>query len=214
MSHPEVPFEHNTMAVISEYIGSLDQLKESIRHAETIKANSPDENIQVALLIDLKRSKTPTDVLDKEVIDYINDYVFQETINIFIRKRENIDGEYQGQERKRGAILALNKMLVTKNADDFFFILHRDFPVPQYIVTLDADNMVLPGGVREMVNMITHPYNKKYDLLSTQNRYNLFSFRKKYSRKFLAECGIDVYPHYSTFYYSLFGKEIFCGKGI
>lgn len=214
MNYNEVPFEYNTMVVISEYVASLEQLAGSIKHAETIKANSPDENIQVALLLDLKKSNTQNDVIDKEVEDYISDYVFTETINIFIRKRTLVDGKYQGWERKRGAILALNKMLMTKYDGDFSYILHSDYQMPQYIVTLDADNMVIPGGIREMVNMIAHPYNHKYDLLATQNRYNLFSYKKIYSRRFLMESGIDSYPYYSTFYHTLFDKEIFCGKGI
>jgi cyclic beta-1,2-glucan synthetase len=214
MNYGKVPFEYSTMVVISEYVSSLEQLVESIKHAETVKANSPDDNIQVALLLDLKKSNTQIDVIDKEVEDYLKDYVFNENINIFIRKRTLIDDKYQGWERKRGAILALNKMLMTKNTDEFSLILHPEFPVPEYIVTLDADNMVLPGGVKEMANMIAHPYNQKFDLLSTQNRYNLFSYKKIYSKRFLIESGIDAYPYYTTFYHKLFDKEIYCGKGI
>ncbi|NLL56133.1 MAG: hypothetical protein GX242_02850 [Clostridiales bacterium] len=214
MNFESVPFEYNTMVVISEYIGSVEQLAESIRHAETVKANCPDENIQVAILMDLRKSNSQTDILDKEVEDYLRDYVFNETINIFIRRRTLIDGKYQGWERKRGAILALNKMLITKNTDEFDYILHPDFPAPKFIVTLDADNMVLPGGVKEMVNMIAHPYNEQFDLLSTQNRYNLFSYNKVYSKRFLSESGVNIYPHYNTFYYNLFDREIYCGKGI
>lgn len=214
MDFEKIPFEFNTMVVISEYITSVEQLSKSINHAEIIKANSPDENIQVALLLDLKKSKAPTDIIDVEVEEYILNYVFNEDINIFIRKRTLIDNIYQGWERKRGAICQLNKMLMTKDTSSFNFILHNNFPCPKYIVTLDADNMVCPNTIKEMVNMIAHPYNRKYDLLSTQNRYNLFSYSKVYSRRFLQESGIDCYPHYSTFYYTFFDREIYCGKGI
>lgn len=214
--YPQVPDNAAVLAVICEYVDNLGQLSKSLRHAEIIKANAKDENIKVALLLDLKKSNAPTSDFDKEVGEYLSKYNFNEDINIFIRKRVKNGKFYQGHERKRGAIMSLNKMLINKNYNEFWYVHNKDEVItPKYVVCLDADSMILPCGIKQMVNIFEHPYNNgKYDMLSTINRYNLFSVKNKFAKEFYKEGGVDLYPNYSPFYYKYFGMGLFCGKGI
>ncbi|MFA6867330.1 MAG: glucoamylase family protein, partial [Clostridia bacterium] len=215
-NYSSVPSDAQTMVVICEYIDNLDQLSKSIRHAMIVKSNAKDDNIKVALLLDLKKSNSKTDAFDKEVSDYLRKYIFIEEINIFIRNRVKVGDKYQGYERKRGAIMSLNKMLITKNYDEFWYIQNKEELItPKFVVCMDADSMIMPDGISQMVNMFLHPYNdSKYDILSTINRYNLFSINNAYSKIFYKEGGIELYPNYAPFFYKRYGIGIFCGKGI
>lgn len=214
MDYKSVPYEHNVMVIISEFIASFEQFLSSLRHAEVILESNCDKNIQVAMLLDLKGGNTPIDQLNFDIENYLEAKTLDIRFNIFIRKKEKIGEKYQGRERKRGAIMALNKMLITQNKTDFAYIYNENYVLPHYIVTLDADNTMLPGEIKDMVNMMAHPYNSKYDLLATQNKYNLFSLKTKYAIRFLGESGLSGYPFYTSLYKKLFNKEIFCGKGI
>ena len=214
MNYQSVPYRHSVMVVVSEYISSLGQFKESVRHIEELHAGNGGENVQFAILLDTKGNDASFSTLDSEIEEYLNSSNFDKSINFFIRKRENIDGKYQGKERKRGAINALNRLLMTKDESEFTFIYRKDYLTPTYVIALDADNTLLPGEVLDMVNMMAHPYNNMYDLLACHSKYNLFSLKTRYSKRFLNESGSDVYPTYSGLYYNLFRRDIFCGKGI
>lgn len=214
MCYKAVPYRHSATVVVSEFIGSMEQFKESLRHLEEIYSVNGGENVEVALLLDIKGGDSPISQLDNEITEYLNGANLDSGLNVFIRKKEKINGKYQGKERKRGAINALNKLLITKNEEEFSYIYNRNYLMPNYIVTLDADNTLLPGDVTEMVNMMAHPYNKRFDLLSCHSKYNLYSLKTRFSTRFLQESGTEVYPTFSGLYYRLFRRDIYCGKGI
>ena len=210
----KVPSEHGIMIVVSEFISGIDHFKESIRHLEELSASNGEENVQVVMLADIKGGATPFSETDKEILEFLSEYRSEEKINVFIRKKTLINGKYQGKERKRGAIDALNKLLVTGNEEDFSYIYDRNYAIPEYIVTLDADNRLLPGEAAEMAAMMAHPYNKKYDLLAFHGKYDLYSMKTAYSARFSAEAGCEVYPIFTTLFVKLFRKDVYCGKGI
>lgn len=214
MNYKTVPYRHSVMIVVSEFISSFEQFKESLENLRRINAGNGGDNVQSALLVDVKGGESVRNGLDEELEDYLNNCRLEKGINVFIRKKVNVDGKYQGWERKRGAIMVLNKTLATRNIDDFSYIYDTNFITPAYVVLLDADNVLLPGDVLDMVNMMAHPYNARFDLLSAHSRYDLYSFKTAYSKRFLREGGVGVYPNFTGFYYKLFRRDIFCGKGI
>jgi cyclic beta-1,2-glucan synthetase len=212
--YTEIPYEYYTTVVISEYIGSLKQLKESVFHAQTILDGNRDDNISVALLIDTKGSDAAVGDLDAEIINYAQNTDFGKNFNIFIRKKSYCDKKYIAKERKRGAIMALCRLLIMREDFEFIYVKNKNFVTPNFVVTLDADNTVLPGEIKSMINAMAHPYNRKYDLLTMHSRNSLFSAKTVYSMRFLSESGYETYPNYSGLYYKLFQKDVFCGKGI
>lgn len=214
MNYKKVPYEHSVMIVVSEYISGINQLKESIFHAKTLLEGNKDPNVTVGLLIDTKGGDIPVSDLDREIIDYVSSMGEEDNLNIFLRKKCCVGNKFIAKERKRGAIMALTKLLIMKEDFEFLYIKNKNFITPTYIVTLDADNTVLPGEIIRMANMMAHPYNKKYDLLAMHSKNSLFSLHNYYSLRFMSESGFESYPNYTGLYYKLFRREIFCGKGI
>lgn len=214
MNYQNIPNEYNTMVVVSEFISSREQAQEAINHLIELRESNVDENIQFALLVDFKKSDTEIHEDDEELIAEFSALKNHENCNVFLRKRTFDGKKYSGHERKRGAIMALNRYLISGKDDEFAFILNKEHKKPVFIMTLDSDNTVITGTIKDMINIITHPYNAKYDLINAHSRYNLFSVNTRFAKRFLSLAGVNAYPMYSGFYYNLLGKDIFCGKGI
>ena len=200
--------------VVSEFITSSEQFDESLKHIRLLRASNGGENVEFCLLVDTKGGNTPVNTVDNEIIERIKTNGLEEDISVFLRKKSFIGNKYVAHERKRGALNALNKLFVTGNSEDFYYIGNPNYFIPKYVVTLDADNSLFTGDVLEMVNMMSHPYNKKYDLMTLHSRYDLFSLKTVYSKRFLSESGTEEYPVYSDLFYRAFGRDIYCGKGI
>ncbi|MFA5449659.1 MAG: glucoamylase family protein, partial [Clostridia bacterium] len=214
MNYLNIPSEHNTIITIAEFIGSEEQMKEALKHLEIIRESNADANITAALLIDLKPADTEETVEDGAIIDAAREYEGREGYCIYIRKRKNIDGRYKAYERKRGAINELVKYLITGEKDEFCYISNHCVGSPSYMLTLDADNILSVGGAKELINIIAHPANARYDLITARSRYNLFSLITPFAKRFRRESAFINYPNYSSLYYNVFTRDIFCGKGI
>ncbi len=214
MNYTSIPNECNTLIVISQFIGDRAQLEEALAHLRAVKESNNDKNIQTSLLIDFKSSKKEIDPQDSILLEMLRQFEGEAGFNIFVRKRSKIGDKYAGWERKRGAIMALARYLVTGDSKDFFYVCNRNAPSPKYIIVLDDDNVMLPGAAKELINLIAHPGNAGYDLIATRSKFNLYSIKTPFSRRFLAESGVEAYPNYSSLYFNLFKKDIFCGKGI
>lgn len=213
MNYAEIPPSHRTLVTVSEYIVTLKQLKESVNRLKVLKAGNGAGAIDFALLIDFAASENEESESDAELLEYLKNAFSEDGFNVFVRKRVENNGKYSGRERKRGAIEDLNFMLSSGNSDAFRFVLKTP-EKPEFVVLLDSDNTVEPGGILDMVNLISHPSNACYDLLSATGRYRLETPKTAYSKRFYREGGLEGYPHYSSFFYDLFGKDVFCGKGI
>lgn len=214
MNYTSIPYQYSTMVVISEFISSVKQLEDSIFNARVIYGGNEDDNLSVALLVDTKGDNQAISVLDMEIIDYLKNNDLGKGINVFLRKKTFDGKKFIAKERKRGAIMALNKLLLTRDEFEFLYVYNKNYVTPELIVTLDADNTLVIGEIKRMVNMMAHPYNQKYDLLSMQSRNNLYSLDTYYSMRFLTDSGYDGYPYYTSLYYKIFKKDLFCGKGI
>ena len=214
MNYKTVSYDNNTMVIISDYVLDLEQFKKSIFRAKTLLEGNMHENIAVSLLVDTKGGKTPISDLDREIISYCEANDFSANLNVFLRKKTYKNGKFIAKERKRGAIMAIVKMLVTKEDFEFLYIKNKDTVTPKYVITLDSDNTIMPGDVLHLVNMMSHPFYKDYDILSLNGRYNLFSVQNLFSLGYSDEAGFERYPFFSPLYYNVFAKSIFCGKGI
>jgi len=214
MDYKSVPPEHATLVAVSEFVTSAEQMRAAVRNLKVIRAGNPDKNVWVSLLADFRASDSPEDAGDGALLAAAKEAEGEENTIVFIRKRIKIGKRYKAYERKRGAVMALARLLVTGSKEDFAYISCPDIPNFEYMLALDADNVLQIGGVREMINVIAHPANKSYDLISARGRYNLYSVRTPYGKQFLRESSFVNYPSYGSLYYNAFGADIFCGKGI
>lgn len=214
MNYSEIPAECRTLVVVSEFITDPEQADEAIEHLKALRESNCDKNIDFSLLVDFKGGESAVQAGDAAILSRFEVLRQQEGYNVFIRKRVKEGKKYVAYERKRGAIMALCRYLLSGDDGEFSYILNKEMPKPVFLVPLDADNTVVAGTIREMVNTISHPYNAKYDLINAHSRYNLFSMKTAYGLRFLGEAGQSGYPVFSTYFYNLFGKDIFCGKGV
>ncbi|MGH7566881.1 MAG: glycosyl transferase, partial [Gemmatimonadota bacterium] len=142
------------------------------------------------------------------------------------------EGMWIGWERKRGKLHELNRLL--RGATDTSFILRRDEltdvpPDVRYVITLDADTRLSPGGAQRMISAIAHPLNRaRFDprVGRVTAGYGIIQPRitpvlpqsgelTLYHRIFAGPTGIDPYSAaVSDVYQDLFGEGIYVGKGI
>lgn len=213
MNYIDLPEEGRTLVVKNEYISSVRQAKEACENLLALAKSNKDDMLEYALLVDLNASDKEVDERDGEIIRIFDSMKEFPDINVFVRKRVYIDGKWKAYERKRGATDALNKALSDGNYGKFAYVL-REQKKPNFVLLLDEDNTVLPGGIKQAVNTMLHPLNKKYTLMTFRSRYRLSSLTTAWSGRYKSDSGVDGYCNYGDFYYKISGNAIYCGKGI
>lgn len=213
MDYDTLPKEGATLTVKCEFITCAQQAEEACQRLIDLACSNMDGELEYSLLVDLKASSSQNDEKDLEIFEVFDKMSKYPYINIFVRKRMLIDGKWKAYERKRGATNALNKALITDNWQDFEYVLRKQRK-PNFILVLDEDNELMPGGVKRAVNTMLHPLNGKYTLLTFQPRYKMSSLKTAWSQRYKLESGVDGYCNYGDFYYKISGQSIYCGKGI
>lgn len=213
-NYDTLPSNESVLAVKCEFIGSLKQFTESLEKALVLYESNAFKNVSVALLVDFPKSDTMETAINDDVYRYLSTLKLPNDFYVCIRKKVFIDNKYQAYERKRGALMDFCNFLLSGNSEKFAYINNTNIQTPMYVYTLDADNEVLNGDIQLMAKCFAHPYNNRYDLLNSRSRYNLYSFKTIYSKRFLLDAGCGSYPNYSSFYADYFKRDIFCGKGI
>lgn len=215
LNDSSVPDDSKVIVTVSHYIPDESALEDAIEKIKVLQAGNKGENISFALLLDFKSSDTQINASDYKLVDTLKKGLQgYSDINAFVRKRVALKGKYGAYERKRGAISDFNAMLMSGNTDKFFFILNTEIERPEFVMVLDSDSALLPKTVLSAINTFRHPINESKDMLVFSNSYNLYSIRTLFSKKYYNESGYERYNGYSSFYYDLTGKAIFCGKGI
>ena len=160
--------------------------------------------------------------------------------NFVYRKRAWSDGEqtWLGHERKRGAILHFNDLVLGQTTDEerekrfrCETISHwRQLAVPdiQFIITLDTDTELVLYSAQKLIGAMAHPLNRAklskdgrrvdYGYGIMQPRVNVdveVTNKSRYAQLFAGLGGLDVYTTASfELYQDIFNEGSFCGKGI
>lgn len=210
MNSETVPQDAMTYVVVSEFISKPQTVNEAVEKFNAVKALNEDGFVKFVMLIDTKPSDEEFSDTDKNIVEALKSF---KDLNFLVRKKVLIGGKYRAYERKRGAIETLTNALYSGDFSAFSYVSNK-LEKAKYLVLLDDDSVLEPHSVREAVNTMIHPLNSKYDLMSFECRINLNSLTTKYSYKF-ADCGgREIYCGFSNLYFNMFGKAIFCGKGI
>lgn len=213
MNYIDLPEEARTLVVKNEFLTNAEQARDACRSLIALAKSNRDAMLEYALLVDLKASATETEGNDDTVLNELRSLSEYKNINVFVRKRKYIDGKWQAYERKRGATNALNNALLSGDYNEFSFVL-RGQSRPEFVVLLDDDNTVMPGGIKRAVNTMLHPLNAKYTLMTFRSRYKLSSLDTYWAKNYKSDSGVDSYCNYGDFYYKISGHSIYCGKGI
>ncbi|MCL2077211.1 MAG: hypothetical protein FWH08_02245 [Oscillospiraceae bacterium] len=229
----KIPPRAKTLCVISTLIASEKDIISGFEKLNAAKLKNKAENIKFALLCDLKPAGEEIMPEDEKLLNYACE-VFGRAKGDFVilfraRKYCKTQGLWQGEERKRGAILALARLLRAdeekrncQEADSAFRAVYGSRAALHdiaYIMALDYDTMPLMDSVSELVGIALHPLHKNTGIIAPRITTTLDSYLKTgFSRAMSGNGGCAGASSYDCFsgemYQDCFGEGIFTGKGL
>ena len=139
------------------------------------------------------------------------------------------DQRWMGRERKRGALMALNRLLLDEPGARSAFSAEGaacDRLAGRFslVATLDADTRALPGSLRALAGALLHPLNRPrvengarrgYAIVQPNMELSAAAAQNGFIRLFAGTGGVDAYPvSVSNLYQDLSGRGNFGGKGV
>ena len=236
-----IPEDAKTMVVIPTILSDTKKIKEMFDTLETFYIINKSDNLYFTLLGDAKLSKNEVEDYDKEITEYgieyankLNEKYKKEIFYFMYRKRIWHEGEnaYLGYERKRGALLHFNKILLREKIDEKKYFnantLNNNKLGIKYVITLDTDTNLVLNSALNLVGAMAHPINKPilnknrtkvikgYALMQPRISVDIEATnRSLYSQIFAGIGGFDTYSSICpNVYQDLFDEGSFVGKGI
>lgn len=236
-----IPEESQTMVVIPTIVSTKEKIKEMLDSLETFYLVNKTDNLYFTLLGDVKASDKKETDYDEEIAEYgeryakaLNEKYKKDIFYFLYRKRIWNEKEncFLGYERKRGALLQLNQILLKKKIDEekYFQVnmLKKHKLDIQYVITLDTDTKLVLNTALNLVGAMAHPLNQPvlnesktkviqgYGIMQPRVDIDIESTnRSLYSQIFAGIGGFDTYtavvPDVSQ---DTFGQGNFVGKGI
>ena len=230
-----VPDACRTLLTLPVLLSSPERVKEVCDQLEALGCLERDENLSYLLLGDLpdaEASEMPGDgaILDaaRKRIAELNARAGRERYAVLCRARtlHAPDNVWMGRDRKRGALMDLNRLLLgAAGAEDSFAaegaacarLSKRRFA---YVITLDADTRLLPDDARRLIGAMAHPLNRPdgrrgYAVLQPRVETTPSACVNAFVRLFAGAGGVNAYPvTVSNLWQDLTGRGIYAGKGI
>lgn len=236
-----IPESMSTMVVIPTLLPDQARAKEILDNMETHYLSNRDKNLYFALVGAFKDSDTEV-TADLTVIDAamrgvkaLNEKYMSGDTEIFyyFHRTSQYSPENKkwiGWERKRGALMEFNDLLLGCEDTSFFYRSNpdKDFPKIKYVITLDSDTVLPIGMAKTMIATMAHPLNKPridpvkgivvdgYGLMQPRVDFDSENSGKSpFSKIYTGQVGIDPYSSaISDVYQDMFGEGIYTGKGI
>ncbi len=237
-----IPQELCTVVVIPALLTSVTRALEVLKKLELHYLATKEENVYYALAGDFKDSVIQSNDADIEIINMcmeivkkLNAKYSKNGVDIFFyfhreRRYNGIQKKWMGWERKRGALIEFNQLILGKSDTSFCYFSSKILACSKvkYIITLDVDTILPIQMARKMIGTIAHPLNnpiidkaksivvKGYGIIQPRIIFNVEEANKSlFSRIFTGQEGIDPYSSaISDVYQDLFCEGIFTGKGI
>lgn len=232
-----------TYVVMPTIISSIEKLDQMIKKMEVTYLANRSDNMYYMLIGDCVSSNKEVIDMDKKILDYAKQELDKLNakyksshilFNFVYRKRVFSKGEncYMGWERKRGALLEFNKLVLGKYTDEEidkrFYVTYNDIVNAKYVITIDEDTNLSLNTAKDLVSIVAHPLNKPilskngkvvkkgYGLIQPSVGLDIVDANKSiFSKIFGGFGGLDIYTTaVSDVYQDVFGEAIFCGKGI
>lgn len=232
-----------TYVVMPTIISSIEKLDQMIKKMEVTYLANRSDNMYYMLIGDCVSSNKETIDMDEKIINYAKQKLKELNekyksphvlFNFLYRKRVYSEGEecYMGWERKRGALLEFNKLVLGKLTDEEikakFYLIYDDIVNAKYAITIDEDTTLSLNTAKDLVSIVAHPLNKPilakngkvvkkgYGLIQPSVGLDIEVANKSiFSKIFGGFGGLDIYTTaVSDVYQDVFGEAIFCGKGI
>lgn len=233
MKIDRLPKEWRTLVVMPVLLSDVKRAEEICAQMEEMGCLEKDPNIRFLLLgdfgdSDLEHQPEDVKIVDtaRRHIDRMNRKAGEEKYFYLHRPRRWLaaDKRWMGFDRKRGALMDLNRLIMgEEGAEDAFTVegaacdeLKRGFA---YVVTLDADTLFLPGTVQELIGAMVHPLNRAenggFAVLQPSMEMIPSACVNQFVNLFAGSGGVNTYPvSISNFWQDMTGRGIFAGKGI
>ncbi|MDR3051214.1 MAG: DUF3131 domain-containing protein [Oscillospiraceae bacterium] len=241
IAYDSLPDTCRTLVVVPTLLSRPDQARHMMRHLAVLQRANPDPNLQFMLLADFPDGPAAEQPDDAEILRAASSAVrglnseLPGAFLYFHRARVWCDAQkkFMGPERKRGALAALNELLLADGtADEGASIAWAAASCDpaclrgryRQVITLDSDTLLPPGSALALVGMLTHPLNAPMTLggvprgkalIQPRMETAAHGARTRLARIFGGAGGVDPYLSVSSdIYQDLYGRGSFAGKGI
>ena len=236
-----IPEESKTMVVMPSIVSNTEKIKKMFDVLETFYLINKTDNLYFTLLGDVKAENSKEMPYDEEIMKFgekyakkLNEKYKKELFYFIYRKRiwNPKENSFLGYERKRGALLHFNKVLLGEAIDEkkYFNVnmLHGKKLGIKYVITLDVDTKLVLNSALNLVGAMAHPMNRPvlnkektkvihgYGIMQPRVSVDIESTNKSiYSQVFAGIGGFDSYTFaLPNFYQDCFQEGSFIGKGI
>ena len=230
-----------TAVVVPTLFDSEADVRETLAHLEVQYLANRDPQVQFAVLSDFTDSPTEHQDNDQRIVQQALDGIRElntrhatngDVFHLLHRARRwnAAESVWMGWERKRGKLAQFN--VLAQSGDASAFPMSSDsvqtLKGVRYVITLDADTVLPPGGARALVGTMAHPLNhpyydseqqrvvRGYGILQPRVGVSLPSAnRSRFASIMAGVPGVDPYTMaVSDLYQDLFHEGSFTGKGI
>ena len=233
-----VPDELRALVVMPVLLSSVERAEEICDQFEALGCLEKDGNIQYLILGDFSDAESKRQPDDAQIVDSVrrriramNERAGREQYFYLHRNRCLLesDGRWMGRDRKRGALMDLNRLLMNADGAESAFqaegaACDRLKGRFRYVLTLDADTRFLPGTVQRLIGTLAHPLNamrvedgvrRGYAVLQPQMEMMASACVNGFVRLFAGDGGLNTYPSsVSGFWQDVTGTGLFGGKGL
>ena len=230
--------EARLLVVVPALLSSAKRALELCDDLETLGCLDRDENAAYLLLGDFRDGPAATEPDDAEIlaaararVRAMNERAGREKYFYLHRERSFYapDQRWMGHERKRGALMALNRLLLDAPGARNAFAAEGEacdrlagrFSL---VATLDADTRALPGSLHALAGALLHPLNRPrteggarrgYAIVQPNMELSASAVKNGFIRLFAGSGGVDAYPvSVSNLYQDMTGRGSFGGKGV
>ena len=238
-----IPKEYSTMVVIPTIVKNTKKIDDMYLQLEKYYLSNRTPNLYFTLLGDCAESNTRDTDYDEEVASYgvkkaaeLNEKYGKELFYYFYRRRAFSESEnkFLGYERKRGALMHFNKLLLGKLTDKekekyvYIETVSKLKTQIKYVITLDSDTELVLNTAQKLVGLMAHPSNTPvlsknkdkvisgYGIVQPRVSVDIEATNKStYSQLVAGIGGFDIYSSIvPNFYQDVFDEGSFVGKGI
>lgn len=235
----EIPNGGGVLVTVTAMLIDTEETERLLKSLENMFYTCGEKNVYFSLLCDLPDSDEEKTSEDKKITEYALRGILSlrkrhgDVFYLFLRNRAYSSSQerFIPPERKRGAVNTLCRFLCGKSDGFSEYSIKPSGEVCEnigYVFTLDSDTSLPIDSVRKALGIMLHPNNKPvyderkgrvvkgYGILQPKMTTRLEEKRKSFFTNVM--CGGGGVDNYSTagydLYTALFGKGVFCGKGM
>ena len=238
-----IPKEHATMVVIPTLVKDVKKCNLMFEYLEKYYLANKTTNLYFTLLADCASTNTPDFEHDETIANFgmskseeLNNKYGGKIFSFIYRRRQFNEAEncYLGYERKRGALMHFNKLLLgilSKEDKSKYVYIENVTNLKEkikYAITIDVDTELVLNTAQKLVGLMAHPLNrpilnkaktrviKGYGLIQPRVTVDIEATNDStYSQLMAGIGGFDVYSNIvPNFYQDVFKEGSFVGKGI